>query len=428
MKKHLWLCLYLPFALQAQTSAELLEEGKSLFKNSDRHWENPKEAIEKFKTAQSLFEKVLAIEPNNAEAHYYNGYAIDRINSVSMNEKETDLIHSYSYIFADIASREFEWVLTHDSTYRGEKHILNPAGKLTSIWGSLALNYLKIGKKDSCVWAFEEGKRRGGFTEQFVEFGKNMLKNCPQNAVLFTWGDGDTYPLWYAQYVEKYRTDVAVVNLSLIQVGWFIKLVKNEWQVPFGKTDAEIDTLPEYFLDYTGKEIVVKVNSMTGKKQPPFKWLLMPSQETYLFKSDFIISEFIKANQFRRPVCYALTTNERGRQNLNRFLTQRGLILEVLPNVKPAINNESLNRLKKLSFNALYRPSTLLDDDNLTYSSSVQYAFQIAAQGAVDQKNKKLAQEIMNAFEAQLPEKDVPRNPILSENIKILLENIKKMK
>jgi hypothetical protein len=428
MKKYLWFCLWLPFFLQAQSSIELLEQGKQLFKETDRNLSLPKETLLKFKKVASLFEKVLASEPNNTEAHYFYGYVLDRIHSLSLNEKEQDLIHQSTFMLADISSGEFEWILQHEGTYKGEKHLLNPAGKLTSIWGSLALNYLQNGKKDSCRWAFEEGKRRGGFTEQCVEFGKNMLKNCPQNAVLFTWGDGDSYPLWYAQHVEKYRTDVAVLNLSLMQVNWFIKLAKNEWQVPFGKTNADIDMLPEYYLDYKGKEIVVEVSPINGKRQAPFHWLLMPSQDTYLFKSDFIISEFIKTNQFRRPVCYGLTTDEKGRQHLNRFLTFRGLILELLPNVNPKIDAVALSKLKELSFNALRSPSTLLDNDNITYSTSVQYAFLIAIEGAVNQKDKKLAEAIIQAFEAQLPKADVPHNENLSQNIQILKESIAKMK
>ena len=73
---------------------------------------------------------------------------------------------------------------------------------------------------------WDDHDRSGKYTAQAN--AKKYLDSCAENAILFTIGDNDTFPLWYAQEIEGYRTDVRVINTSLLQTYWYIDQMKRK--------------------------------------------------------------------------------------------------------------------------------------------------------------------------------------------------------
>jgi hypothetical protein len=85
---------------------------------------------------------------------------------------------------------------------------------------------------------------QANYSKQYEIYGKQYLLNCPAKGVLFTHGDSDTYPVWYVQEKLGYRTDVAVLNKSLLGAQWFVNhsitkhdlTVSLDWKTIFEKS------------------------------------------------------------------------------------------------------------------------------------------------------------------------------------------------
>lgn len=88
--------------------------------------------------------------------------------------------------------------------------------------GTLAVGLLVPAQMVSQTW--DDHDRSGRYTTR--DFGMNYLSSVAPNGIIFTNGDNDTFPLWYAQEVEGYRTDVRVVNLSYLTTDWYANQMK----------------------------------------------------------------------------------------------------------------------------------------------------------------------------------------------------------
>lgn len=87
-----------------------------------------------------------------------------------------------------------------------------------------------------------ECDRSGNFIPYY--YARNILDGCPENAILFTSGDNDTFPLWAMQEVYNYRRDIRVANLSLLNTDWYVEQMKNRYDVPISLSDSQILWFP----------------------------------------------------------------------------------------------------------------------------------------------------------------------------------------
>lgn len=100
---------------------------------------------------------------------------------------------------------------------------------------------------------WDDHDRSGRYTT--LDIARNYLNSCAPNAILFTNGDNDTFPLWYAQDVEGIRTDVRIVNLMLLNMDWYVDAMK----IKAYKSDTlPISMTHDQYIDGTRDRVIIQ--------------------------------------------------------------------------------------------------------------------------------------------------------------------------
>jgi hypothetical protein len=110
------------------------------------------------------------------------------------------------------------------------------------------------------AWQNWDDHNRAGRTFQMAN-ARNVLDSCAPGAILFTGGDNDTFPLWYLQDVEGFRTDVRVVVLSYFNTDWYVNQLRRQYydSPPFALTLTEKD-----YLQYGINDVLYVRQSVKG--------------------------------------------------------------------------------------------------------------------------------------------------------------------
>ena len=245
---------------------------------------------------------------------------------------------------------------------------------------------------------FKEHSRKGNYVAW--DYAYNMLNSCEPNGIIFTNGDNDTFPLWYIQEVEGVRTDVRVVNLSLLNTSWYIEQLKNqEPKIPLKLKDESIKKLdpvfgtayalqkwtsiwPELKAQYNqftkaqyGTNYSVSNFGILSKWGPTDAYVnsnnnkitfqLRPKLSNYLRVQDIMILQIIEDAIKNRPIYFAVTVAPNNRLGLDSYLEMEGLVYKLTFN--ESTENSSIPRL---NYDKMLQNITVANDyNNMIYNS-----------------------------------------------------------
>ncbi len=188
---------------------------------------------------------------------------------------------------------------------------------------------------------YNEHDRTGNYIAWDMAY--NMLQTCEPDAILFTNGDNDTFPLWYLQEVEKIRTDVRVVNLSLLNTPWYVTQLRDKENSFISMSDNEINNLD--FLKWSEKKQVLRAPIDDSNPKGIIEWKLKPTyMDVALRIQDLMVLRIIKDNNWNRPVYFAVTVSPVSMLNLEDYLTMEGLAYRLVNNKLYPIDQDKMTK------------------------------------------------------------------------------------
>lgn len=316
-------------------------------------------------------------------------------------------------------------------------------------------------------------------SEKFLarDMAINYLESCAPNAILFSYGDNDTYPLWYAQEVEGIRTDVRVVNLSLLSSDWYMRqmldkvndaeglpinidpekfkdgvrdvIYYQDFQIP-GHVDVQ-DLLKIMLSDDQNnkaqlqggewvnllptKNMQLHVNkeSVIANKVVPKAWehaivdtMKWTYPMSYVSRAELSLLAILAENDWKRPVYFTTTTPETNYIGLDKYLVSEGFTLRLMP-VDIDLVLEDAEGQQLMDVNAVYdkimtkyvwgniAKAKYIDPDSYRYLSLyISGIFGETAQNLLQEGKVNEARNVVNNAYENMPKRTFQMNEPMS--------------
>jgi len=297
------------------------------------------------------------------------------------------------------------------------------------------------------------------------DLAKDYLESCPPNALLFSFGDNDTYPLWYAQEVEGIRPDVRVMVNTLLGTDWYM----NELRYKVNQNDSfDVIFTPDqimgdrrnvaYFTDkvpgfdpgkyYDLYSILKNVvasddprysqaadNGATVNMVPTRKFTLpvdsaaanlteaahpgdsllrelqldIPASRHYLLKNDLAMLAVIATSKWKRPICFT-SPQELNNLGLDKYVRMRGMVYQLAPVTTGGADNDASYKIvmEKFAYGNAGTKGVYYDEENRRHLNSIKFthaqlAMSLAAAGKKDSARKILEHYDQNVLESNMP-------------------------